>query len=822
MAAAAQGPFKLKLTLGGGAQGPTATAAPAHPAAPAHAHQPPQAPAQPPSAYAPPPTSAPYPPHSTSSPQPHRQPPPPNPAHYAPQAAHYHPQHASPQYFQQPAPVADDHDDRVSANKYRKLKQLHLDAVASRDDAHLALYRAQKLIARLRDDKSSLLDRVVELELAAGITSADVVALRDQSLRSERELAFPLLHPPTLPSMADRARPHPVLTTTTDLANDQYNAPLGPAPLAKTLPPRQRSHHLRTAIAAQKLRDDYDAQRVAHGLPRPTFPAVAVLGLEGSSIALNVERAMSGVELVPAAEAAAAVRAGKRPRESSSGVSGAARPARGRARRSSFSQPAPATAAVAAAGADVPTYNHLPNPFAAVGAVPLGSAMARNNAEAIAAAGPSQPSASASAAAAAAAHEASVEPDSVMDDAASVGSGDGAEAFLDDDGGDYKPAMRRAGARKSDYGVGAGAGAAGDGKLFKPKKVKQHNLTTGTFSIAPIPRNADGSVRLPASVGIMQIKSLGRVDPRDGFHTERYIFPVGFEATRRYPSMVNRTGTADYVCRITDGGDGNARFELHPSDQPGVVISSGTPTGAWTQVVKATNKLRERNHSNSVSGPDYYGLSHNVVKAMIQELPGADAVPGYIWQHFVEDAAQARTAPGAAAGAKKTSAATSRRKSRGAAGGYDQMSPDASGEIAVDDAGGYSLDTGYGSDDYGGAQDGYAPGTAGDYQVQPNSSLQHLLASANAAPPANPYDIPTSMPASSSLGGGVGVGVGATGGAIDPMFNLAGAGSGAFDPYAVGGQAIIDPAFADASAYAYPMQPGGQPVEYPSSEAGSD
>ncbi|TNY19741.1 F/Y rich C-terminus-domain-containing protein, partial [Rhodotorula diobovata] len=223
-----------------------------------------------------------------------------------------------------------------------------------------------------------------------------------------------------------------------------------------------------------------------------------------------------------------------------------------------------------------------------------------------------------------------------MDDGASVASGDG---LAEDDGGDYKPGARagRGGARRSDFGVaGGGAGAAGDNKLVKPKKIKQHNLTSGTFSIPPIPRNADGSIRLPTSVGIMQIKSLGTVDTRDGFHTERYIFPVGFEATRRYPSMVDRTGTTEYTCRITDGGDGNPRFELHPSDQPGVVISSGTPTGAWTQVVKATNKLRERNHSNSVSGPDYYGLSHNVVKAMIQELPGADQVPGYIWQHFVE------------------------------------------------------------------------------------------------------------------------------------------------------------------------------------------
>lgn len=736
----------------------------------------------------------------------------------------------------------------MSASKYRKLKQLYLDAVASRDDAQLALFRAQKLVTRLRDDKASLLDRVVELELAAGLTSADVAALRDQSRRSERELAFPLLHPPALPSLADRPRQLPVLTTSTELANDQYNAPLGPAPLPKTLPPRQRSHHLRTTIAAQKLRDESDAQRVAQGLPRPAFPAVSLLGLEGSSVALNVERALAGEALVPAASlmtaAEPAARGNKRRREGSSGAGGAG--ARGKSR---------AGAGPAAASGDAPTFNNLPNPFAAVGAVPLGSAMARNNAEALAAAAPSQSPVVAPVAALAG----SAEPDMTMDDGASVASGDG---LAEDDGGDYKPGARagRGGARRSDFGVaGGGAGAAGDNKLVKPKKIKQHNLTSGTFSIPPIPRNADGSIRLPTSVGIMQIKSLGSASrsfiklfvvavPTDisisqpstpvtastpsatsslsvsrprgasliSFSPLRHDRSAhGHVNCRRYPSMVDRTGTTEYTCRITDGGDGNPRFELHPSDQPGVVISSGTPTGAWTQVVKATNKLRERNHSNSVSGPDYYGLSHNVVKAMIQELPGADQVPGYIWQHFVEDAAQARPPPGAG---KKASSAASKRKSRGGTDGFD-MSPPAGGEIAVDDGGmgGYGLDTGYehGGDEYDG---GFSP-AGGDYQVQP-TSLQHLLASANAAP-ANPYDIPTSMPAQ-PLGGGAG-GLGGAG-AIDPMFHLGGGAGGAFDPYALqgAGQPIIDPAFADASAYSYPVQPGGQPVEYPSSEGESD
>jgi hypothetical protein len=147
------------------------------------------------------------------------------------------------------------------------------------------------------------------------------------------------------------------------------------------------------------------------------------------------------------------------------------------------------------------------------------------------------------------------------------------------------------------------------------------------------------------------------VDPRETFHTERYIFPVGFECIRfvphgrpsypsitdwhsvdrKYPSMIHPNDTVEYTSRIVDGGSGAPRFEIDASDQPGVIISAGTPTGAWAQIVRTANALRNRQHSNSVSGPDYYGLAQNVIKALIQELPGAQDVSTYIQQVFKED-----------------------------------------------------------------------------------------------------------------------------------------------------------------------------------------
>jgi hypothetical protein len=47
-----------------------------------------------------------------------------------------------------------------------------------------------------------------------------------------------------------------------------------------------------------------------------------------------------------------------------------------------------------------------------------------------------------------------------------------------------------------------------------------------------VPRDRTGKPMLPLNVGIMTVINLGTVCMRDHFHTERYIFPVGYEVTR--------------------------------------------------------------------------------------------------------------------------------------------------------------------------------------------------------------------------------------------------------------------------------------------------
>ena len=66
----------------------------------------------------------------------------------------------------------------------------------------------------------------------------------------------------------------------------------------------------------------------------------------------------------------------------------------------------------------------------------------------------------------------------------------------------------------------------------KPKRLKAHTVTSKSHSIPTVPRDAQGRPSLPLTVGIMTVNQLGEVCMREHFHTERYIFPVGYEVTR--------------------------------------------------------------------------------------------------------------------------------------------------------------------------------------------------------------------------------------------------------------------------------------------------
>lgn len=144
----------------------------------------------------------------------------------------------------------------------------------------------------------------------------------------------------------------------------------------------------------------------------------------------------------------------------------------------------------------------------------------------------------------------------------------------------------------------------------------------------------NGKAILPIRLGVMTLHDLGTVVyDREAFHNERYIFPVGYTLSRRYFSMVKLDEYVNYRCVVKDGGNAPI-FEVTPEDAEDKKTSASSPTGAWISIVKAVNEMRNKDHSNSASGPDYFGFTSSTIAKLIQDLPNADKCKNYRWQKF--------------------------------------------------------------------------------------------------------------------------------------------------------------------------------------------
>ncbi|KAI9255558.1 F/Y rich C-terminus-domain-containing protein [Sporodiniella umbellata] len=187
--------------------------------------------------------------------------------------------------------------------------------------------------------------------------------------------------------------------------------------------------------------------------------------------------------------------------------------------------------------------------------------------------------------------------------------------------------------------------------MAPPRRSKATLIPVKTRRVQPIDRDEEGQPKLPQQIGVLTVLKLGRiVTDRATFHNERYIFPVGYTVSRTYPSMLDPTSNTVITSTIVDGGDA-PRFIVTAQDMPDEPIVANSATGAWTVVVRRSNEIRQREHSNSASGPDYYGFKHPTIAKLIQDLEGARTLKNYVWQNFEE--MEPRAAKGVMAAAEK-------------------------------------------------------------------------------------------------------------------------------------------------------------------------
>ncbi|CAD7698432.1 unnamed protein product [Ostreobium quekettii] len=163
--------------------------------------------------------------------------------------------------------------------------------------------------------------------------------------------------------------------------------------------------------------------------------------------------------------------------------------------------------------------------------------------------------------------------------------------------------------------------------LPRPKKFKY------TKNIK-VDRDDSGRPILPLSLtSMLTLVELGRIEHvRVAFHSERHIYPIGFETRRTYASTVDPGGTTSYTCKIMDGGL-RPLFQITADDDPELDIRNDTPSGSWVELFTLVNEVRGiKKEKVTISGTDMFGLSHPVISRLIQELPNANKCAYFIPQ----------------------------------------------------------------------------------------------------------------------------------------------------------------------------------------------
>ncbi|KAI8340835.1 F/Y rich C-terminus-domain-containing protein [Chlamydoabsidia padenii] len=144
-----------------------------------------------------------------------------------------------------------------------------------------------------------------------------------------------------------------------------------------------------------------------------------------------------------------------------------------------------------------------------------------------------------------------------------------------------------------------------------------------------IPRDEQGMVILPLELGPLTLISMGRIESeKPAYHCARHIYPVGYTVERTYMSMVNEHDQTTYTCKVEEGDNDEPSFVVEPKDDPENIIRAKTATGCWTVVAKKANQIRKKSGRNSISGPEYYGLAHPVIRFLIEEM-GVDKCTKY-------------------------------------------------------------------------------------------------------------------------------------------------------------------------------------------------
>ena len=122
-----------------------------------------------------------------------------------------------------------------------------------------------------------------------------------------------------------------------------------------------------------------------------------------------------------------------------------------------------------------------------------------------------------------------------------------------------------------------------------------------------------------------KLYSLGTiVSDREGFQSERYIYPAGYKISRVGKSTTVPNETVVWISEIIDTGEDTPLFKVTSEDGK-VSYEGATPTAPWSQILRENARINQlKGRALSVSGPEMYLFSNRTIISLINQLPGVE------------------------------------------------------------------------------------------------------------------------------------------------------------------------------------------------------
>eukprot|EP00934_Nitzschia_sp_Nitz4_P006267 Nitzschia sp. Nitz4//scaffold57_size113557//55705//61502//NITZ4_003994-RA/size113557-augustus-gene-0.180-mRNA-1//-1//CDS//3329554855//6257//frame0 len=157
--------------------------------------------------------------------------------------------------------------------------------------------------------------------------------------------------------------------------------------------------------------------------------------------------------------------------------------------------------------------------------------------------------------------------------------------------------------------------------------------------------NGDTEDSCSARVGALIVHSFGEIEQEvDGFHSENFIMPPGYIATRIFWSTVAPRTRTVYVLRIEKGSSGKPVFSITPGDSPLTKIRSSSASSAYNSLLEKVKKVNDSSFSQGdlfsrlptkrnsrkktfgLNGPQFFGFGLDPIRKALEQSNGIEAV----------------------------------------------------------------------------------------------------------------------------------------------------------------------------------------------------